>query len=280
MTRRDFISAAAMATAGTMLASPTRSNVGGKHIRQIKSVAPIDYSALDYVQDGLVAQFDGIENVGYGVHDDNTSEWYSLTSGHILNVSAARCMGRGFESDTIFAAYRSRYITDPNCLGFLLGPVFQADNTIRFPQLTMELVFCPYGFTSSTYVQHVSLNDSMYSYGISTMSPWSSPRIGFVPSYGGYTQYGKYTLLANIENKMTTIAGVVSPYEDTQISIEYFNGMRSGNEMVGDCIMDSRYSFVLGMMQGMTYSYRLYNRALSDGEIQKKKKIDEVRFGT
>ena len=35
-------------------------------------------TAKDYVQDGLVAMWDGIENAGWGVHDANTTAWKDL----------------------------------------------------------------------------------------------------------------------------------------------------------------------------------------------------------
>jgi hypothetical protein len=36
------------------------------------------YSAKSYIQDGLIAMWDGIENVGYGVHDENATVWKDL----------------------------------------------------------------------------------------------------------------------------------------------------------------------------------------------------------
>ena len=38
-------------------------------------------TAKDYVQNGLVAMWDGIENIGYGQHDDNATSWIDLTGG-------------------------------------------------------------------------------------------------------------------------------------------------------------------------------------------------------
>ena len=35
-------------------------------------------TARDYVQDGLTHMWDGIENAGWGVHDDTTLTWYDL----------------------------------------------------------------------------------------------------------------------------------------------------------------------------------------------------------
>ena len=41
------------------------------------------YTAKDYVQDGLIAMWDGIENAGWGVHDPNATVWKNLISGQL-----------------------------------------------------------------------------------------------------------------------------------------------------------------------------------------------------
>lgn len=38
-------------------------------------------TARDYVQDGLIAMWDGIENAGWGVHDGASTEWVDLVGG-------------------------------------------------------------------------------------------------------------------------------------------------------------------------------------------------------
>ena len=45
------------------------------------SPTPSVPTARDYVQNGLIAMWDGIENVGYGQHDDNATSWIDLTGG-------------------------------------------------------------------------------------------------------------------------------------------------------------------------------------------------------
>lgn len=49
--------------------------------------------ASDYVQDGLVCHFDGIENVGYGLaHADATNRWVDLTgNGYDWSLDLAKC---------------------------------------------------------------------------------------------------------------------------------------------------------------------------------------------
>ena len=38
----------------------------------------VDITAKSYIQDGLFAQFDGIENAGYGIHNENAYFWKDL----------------------------------------------------------------------------------------------------------------------------------------------------------------------------------------------------------
>ena len=52
------------------------------------------YTAKDYVQDGLIAMWDGIENVGWGVHDPNATVWKDLSgNGHDLLLSGTASFG-------------------------------------------------------------------------------------------------------------------------------------------------------------------------------------------
>ena len=41
-------------------------------------------TARDYVQDGLIAMWDGIENAGWGVHDSSATTWKDLVGGNDL----------------------------------------------------------------------------------------------------------------------------------------------------------------------------------------------------
>ena len=80
------------------------------------------YTSEDYVQSGLVAQWDGINNAGTGVHDSNTSIWKDLkgnldltltanggwTNGNALvaNGISARCATAAPEYKTIEVVFR------------------------------------------------------------------------------------------------------------------------------------------------------------------------------
>jgi hypothetical protein len=47
----------------------------------------IDYTAKDYIQDGLIAMWDGIENVGFGEpHDSSATTWKNLAGGEDIEI--------------------------------------------------------------------------------------------------------------------------------------------------------------------------------------------------
>ena len=57
-------------------ASPVKLILAAKGVEAIGEEA--SYTAKDYIQDGLVAMWDGIENAGWGVHDANATTWKDL----------------------------------------------------------------------------------------------------------------------------------------------------------------------------------------------------------
>lgn len=57
--------------------SPISSSLGARSIFGSSKVE-VEYTASNYVQEGLIAIWDGIENAGYGLHDDNIEYWINL----------------------------------------------------------------------------------------------------------------------------------------------------------------------------------------------------------
>ena len=48
------------------------------------------YTSASYVQDGLIAQWDAIDNAGTGVHDPTTNVWKDLKGHNDLTIVAGR----------------------------------------------------------------------------------------------------------------------------------------------------------------------------------------------
>ena len=58
-------------------------------------------TAADYIQNGLIAHFDGIENVGFGLHSDTSLIWKNLGSLG-SQCDAARASGMFLADGAIF----------------------------------------------------------------------------------------------------------------------------------------------------------------------------------
>lgn len=67
-------------------AAPVRSSLSTREIAT--TAAQTIPTAKDYIQDGLIAMWDGIENAGEGVHDENATNWVDLT-GNGLDLTLA-----------------------------------------------------------------------------------------------------------------------------------------------------------------------------------------------
>ena len=78
---------------GICIASPVRSMIGADGTEKSDEWNP---TAADYIQDGLVAMWDGIENAGYGIHDDNATTWKDLVSTNDLRLQSTAIADKRF----------------------------------------------------------------------------------------------------------------------------------------------------------------------------------------
>ena len=72
------------------------------------------YTARDYVQDGLIAMLDGIENAGWGTHDENATVWTDLSgNGNDVDVDLTQASWEdGFLKVTGTTCTRDEEITN------------------------------------------------------------------------------------------------------------------------------------------------------------------------
>ena len=60
--------------------------IASKQIAFGRGAGKREYTAKDYVQDGLVAMWDGIENAGWGVYDESSTVWKDLVGASDLAI--------------------------------------------------------------------------------------------------------------------------------------------------------------------------------------------------
>lgn len=96
------------------------------------------WTARDYVQDGLVGQFDAIENVAFGTHDTSVSEWVD-----ILNPECKIPLGSGeYWGDDFLFSNNTKSVTSVYYNGMFvdwIGRCFKSDDASVLTALTIEV---------------------------------------------------------------------------------------------------------------------------------------------
>lgn len=240
-------------------------------------------TARDYVQDGLIAMWDGIENAGWGTHTDTGLSWVDLIGGHDAVDSYGLQRGTWLQDGFRFTASTGE------------GSTFYSDAVPMrgLRDWTCECCCCP-----STDFR--SLNRGIFG----NMGSTSAYRgvCGF--QYNGSTSwFGTYNngdLLA-IENSRYLDVGIrhtialVSDSASGKYYV-YYDGSKT-HEAAGtkhDITFDGfaigaayvyRYGAYNGREDGVTrrfagdiYCTRVFSRSLTAAEIAANYAIDKVRF--
>jgi len=221
---------------------------------------PHNITARDYVQEGLVAMWDGIENAGWGVHDANATTWKNLIgSGDAINQTSLRLNW----SD--------------NALVFQDNQYLKVDSLFNRPQqITIEVCHNAKGVAGKRYAALFS-SIEVGGVGIQQKAAESTWRFQCGKPLGGY--YGALDV-SDFEDTASTLVGRVGDYMST-----FKNGAEN---KIGTEIAGIRYNYQYyqigrdtedaGNIVGPIYCIRFYNRALSADEIAYNYEIDKLRF--
>ena len=205
--------------------------------------ARADVSSADYVQDGLVAHWDAIDNAGRGVHDSNATNWVNLVGGGMdLIVDKGVWGASELYCDGVLAAH--------------------ATNTLEY--LTLEIVFNN---------AKTGANAWLFSNGVNKYCVLAGGRVQWC-NYRGITTFsynttGSHTL-SWVNDKAAYIDGASTSYGDYN---DYWNiGPRYVH--LGIRADDNKHAFI-----GKYFSIRAYNRELTAEEIAANAAVDTARFG-
>ena len=220
------------------------------------------YTAKSYVQDGLIAMWDGIENVGFGQHSNSTTTWVDL-SGH--NRDAALSGTYSWLDDCWHVeSATNRGLAQWNALN--LGS-----------SQTIEIVIHPY----TTY------NPYDYSYGriISEAQPVPSPcvALGFNAPYmygygldsAGPAIQGFMTFAKHSHQIIHPSGGPMAYHIDNNLVWTKETTQDSTGTTIG-CFANN-LSYTRGI-DADYFAVRLYSRALTADEIAANYAVDKARF--
>ena len=212
-------------------------------------------TAKSYVQDGLIAMWDGIENVGWGVHDPNATTWTDLVGGqwgswNIQGVGSDHAIFNLASQLKTFASYVNVPATielslfDVTSIG---GCFLNINNKANWNGMATNGMLCPYFYTSSGITYQF--------YSKQTAVSWAGR--DFCDNSTFSVQYST-TGIVSYANGVTRITATVSNGESTK---NYGIAGYAGVKFTGK----ARY-------------LRLYSRALTAAEIAANHAIDRERF--
>jgi len=215
-------------------------------------------TAKNYVQDGLVAMWDGIENAGWGQHDANATVWKDLIGDNDITLT----MGGGswVQSGGLFIA------KSPKTTG-----VFKRSETtyrqieVAGVELTGDL----------SYNRHI-----LISFGSTHSFVIGQNRLGFIVANN----------VVGIEPTYPAVNRANIPFS---VSVSYTSGnLPDPNAMYynGEKKQQDGQNILLGGASGVFNNYgnyqadanifciRLYSRALTADEIAANYAVDKIRF--
>jgi hypothetical protein len=219
-------------------------------------------TAKDYVQDGLIAMWDGIENAGWGVHDQNATVWKDLTgNGYDLPLSTAtlEILSNGVRrKNTVTHSTESKV------------------RWINTPSRTLEIcVTAPSSISSGSQVLLATT-----SVGSGTVVPC------LVKKSVGYFEWSQQWNSSKIIFKSNITLTLSSSYNDGNTANGYVNGEVQAANNTDTWGFTADTISVLGDPRGTSHApfgycahnVRVYNRALTAEEIAHNYKIDKERF--
>lgn len=220
-------------------------------------------SAKSYVQDGLIALWDGIENIGWGKHDNNTTTWKNLVG----NVD--------------FKMIFNNWGWDVNCFLFNNSSAIATGRLMENVK-TLECCFEQEIINSKLVVLNCDKNEGLNKLKCCIIYNQNS-QDGLGYYFDGDANPSKI-ILAGGETKTLSATWA---NENENMTSGYYNGILSLNTSThsstwGDnrlCIggLSHLSNYIYGGV-GKIYCLRLYNRLLSNSEILQNYNIDKARF--
>jgi hypothetical protein len=233
-----------------VFATPTKSSVAARHL--VNSGAGGDWTN-PYITDGLVAMWDGEWNAGGGVHDANATTWKDLT-GNGCDATLSGTYSWGDKSWNVESVSGRGLAT-----WSIAGP---------FTDQTVEVVIHPtansgVGRIMAEWNKMVSpcvRGNGVYMYG------WNTDTGITIQNFNG--------LALHCHQLIYTWRTGFKYYVDGDMAWERSSG---GASEGGTCYFANRADYGRGL-DGMYYSVRIYNRALTAAEIAHNYAIDKARF--
>lgn len=217
-----------------------------------------------YVQDNLIAHYDGIDNAGVGVHDANATTWKDLKgSNDVVAVEETVT----WESDGWISNTGSVHF-GTNGNSFIISSLYDSD-------FTLEYVFKPYGINANS--GQYSLSSNRTSADLTNYLAVSQKDLISIHAHRAGINTAR-NLIAN--NGVYSVSAV----KKGNLYSVWINGIKVASGIsTGSTAFYSTNSYLIGgdtngNFKGKFYAHRVYTKALTDEEIIGNYNIDKLRF--
>lgn len=213
-------------------------------------------TAKDYVQDGLIAMWDGIENAGWGQHDPNATVWKDLAGSHDFVLPSAFSIG---DDCVVFTKTQG----EVQSWGIAKNDILTIEVCGKKTSTVVGFAFKFNGdYVAERMFAYLQTNNRGFQF-VSSGNTMNRP-----------AHDAKWTASATFEMAESSLTELVETFYNG-----YSSPMNAGTSSwakagayIGYYNGDT-YAFV-----GEMYSVRLYSRALLASEIAANYAIDKARF--
>ncbi len=243
------------------------------------SAVAYGYTSASYVRDGLIAQWDGIDNVGIGIHDPGTKVWKDLAGNYDLTL-----LPKGSWSDEGNAlVVNGAAAVCSNSL-----PAYKTIEVVyKMTRPTGRLLFTSGGTSQVNEFRFVAFNRQPDGASIAETNGLTGYFSGAWKVPSPHVIWGSFDPSA-VRSMAATYNDSAYNAANGNVAVVYANGVArsdgsadtswglgDGHIMIGDRVEAGAYPWY-----GEVYTIRVYNRALSAAEIAQNYAIDEARFMT
>lgn len=226
------------------------------------------YTARDYVSDGLVAMWDGIENAGRGVHDPNATTWKDLVGS--MNLTINTSLGEWAINNLHgLSNVRQTYSSASADLTTAVASVINSGIFTLEEVIGTSSACSTYGGGSNITASGSETNRNRYTDYRSASSPYDQIRVRLQVVKDGQT----YNSYSGFVPHTVHMSGFVVNGTSTRPILDGAVTGDTINSISGDNLDNLKVDATTD-----TYNIRLYSRALTAEEIARNYAIDKARF--
>lgn len=236
-------------------------------------------TARDYVQDGLLFNWDAIDNAGYGIHDEKPTKWVDLSGSGLDIPLSSRSDSWSFGADEFTCEVRDNTLYRQHPQTEVL------DGSVSTTVEWVESISPGYDGYSIEYP--LSLNGYSRSAQAGGYSNWVAGgdpymwRVGLRSDWRGniWVKFGENFNDGARFHYASTIE--IGEDGDTCTCIQYVNGVEVKKEVLaGVSIQAPNIGFIMfGDPRVHLSAIRYYTRVLSPAEVAANYAVDKARFG-